>query len=284
MDLPALALAAGVAWTPVAVTIPKGVPVGPRVAASAVYDGNGAPRAWAEALADLATARVIAVGESHDDAAHHLIQAEVLTALSTRVPRLAVAFEMVCREDQAVLDSYMSGAMTEGAFAVWWKANWGYDFNLYKPIFDAAKAAGVPAYGLNAPISLVKAVSKGGLASLSPADRARLPFKIAPSGDTRYQDYVLAAVSGHGPLTPAQLQNRLESMAVWNETMGEQVSKLAAEGRTVLIIAGQGHVIYKAGILESAAKRGAAPSKVLLPWDGAPQTSELPLGDWFRSP
>lgn len=287
MDLPALALAFGAAWTPIAVPVPAGVPVGPApaaFAASAVFDASGAPRSWDEALADLATARVVAVGETHDDAAHHRLQAEVLTALAARTPRLAVAFEMVGFEDQAVLDSFMSGALSEAGFAVWWEANWGYDFALYKPIFDAARAVGAPAFGLNAPRGLVKAVSRAGLASLPPADRARLPVKIEPSADARYRAFVEENVAGHGPLTPDQLKNRLEAMAVWNETMGERAAKLAAEGRVVLVVAGQGHVLYKAGLLESAARRGAGPAKALLPWSAAPQGGELALADWFRVP
>lgn len=282
MNLPALALAFGVAWTPVSVPVAKPVLVAPHAAIFSVFDAIGAVRTWDEALADLAQGRVVAVGESHDSAADHKIQAEVLAALAVRNPKIAVAFEMVGFEDQAVLDGFMSGATPEKDFAIWWKTNWGYDFSLYKPIFDAAKAAGVPAYGLNAPIALVRAVSKGGLSSLTPADRARLPFQIRESDDLRYRDYVMEAVSGHGPLTPAQLKNRLEAMAVWNETMGEKAASIAAAGRTVLVIAGEGHVLFKAGILESATRRGAGPVKALLPLSAAPQPDELAYADWFR--
>jgi uncharacterized iron-regulated protein len=281
MDLPSLALALGYAWTPVNVPTPRGVPLGISPTVSAIYDANGRIRTWDEALSDLATARVIAVGESHDSAADHQIQAEVLAALASRASRLAVAFEMVGYEDQSVLDAFMSGATSEKDFAVWWKTNWGYDFSLYKPIFDAAKAANIPAYGLNAPRDVIKSVGKKGLVGLTPAERARIPATIAESSDERYRKYVLESVSGHGA-PPAAIPRMLEAMAVWNETMGEKAANIAAEGRTVLIIAGQGHVLYKAGILESAARRGAAPAKVLLPWPGAPQADELPLADWFR--
>lgn len=281
MDLNALAVAFGVAWTPVAAPVPHAVLTPSAASAPAVFDSNGTARTWTEALADLATVRVVAVGESHDDADHHRLQAEVLSALAPRAP-LAVAFEMVGFEDQATLDGYMSGAMSEADFAVWWKKNWGYDFAIYKPIFDAAKTAGVPAYGLNAPRDLVKAVSKGGLASLSPADRARLPASVQESGDARYRKFVYDSIAGHGPLTPDQLKNRTEAMAVWNETMGEKAASIAATGRVVLVIAGQGHVLYKAGVPESAARRGAGPVKVLLPLDAAPTPDDLPLADWFR--
>lgn len=282
MNLSALALAMGVAWTPVSVTVPQGVPATPD-APSGVYDATGAPRTWDSALADLALGRLIAVGESHDEAAHHRIQAEVLAALASRTNNLAVAFEMVGYEDQAVLDQYMSGGTPEAEFAVWWKTNWGFDFSLYKPIFDAAKAANIKAYGLNAPRDVIKAVGKSGLSGISSAERARIPASIAESSDPRYRKYVLDSVSGHGA-PPAAIPRMLEAMSVWNETMGEKAALLAAGGRTVLIIAGEGHVLYKAGILESAARRGAAPAKVLLPWAGALQGSDLALADWFRVP
>lgn len=281
MDLPALAAALGIAWTPT-VPVPKASPLAAGPYASAVFDANGTARTWDEALADLATARVVAVGESHDDAEHHKIQAEVLTSLAVRTPRLAVAFEMVGFEDQTVLDSYMSGALSETDFAVWWKTNWGYDFALYKPIFDAAKAAHIPAFGLNAARDVVISVGKKGVAGLTPAERARIPAKINESSDARYREYVLDAVSGHGA-PPDAVGRMIEAMSVWNETMGEKVSEIAAEGRAVLVIAGQGHVFYKAGLIESAARRGAAPAKVLLPWTGAPEMSELALGDWFKT-
>jgi|CXWL01.1.fsa_nt_gi uncharacterized iron-regulated protein len=283
MNLPSLALAFGVAWTPVSVSVPEGVPVHPADAAPIiVIDANGATRTWDEAVADLATARVVAVGEQHNLLSHHLIQADVLKALAARTPRLAVGFEMVSIDQQPILDAYMSGKTPEAEFAVWWKKVWGQDFAIYKPIFDAAKAAGASAYALNAPLNLVRAVSKGGLASLPPADRARLPAVIEESSDPRYREYVKQSVSGHGPLTPEQLKNRLQSMAVWNETMGERAAAIAASGRTVLVIAGQGHVLYKAGLAESAQRRGSGPVKVLLPWSEMPAKDELALSDWFR--
>lgn len=283
MDLPALALAFGTAWSPVAVTAPKGVPVGPAPAAAgagAVFDSTGAARTWAEAVAAMASTRIVAVGETHDDAGHHAIQAEVLAALASRVP-LTVGLEMVEAEAQPALDAFMSGATSEADFAVWWKSHWGFDYALYKPVFDAARAAGVPVRGLNAPRDVVKAVGKKGLAGLTPAERGRIPAVVLESADARYRKYVLDSVSGHGA-PPAAIPRMLEAMAVWNETMGENAAKLAAEGKVVLVIAGQGHVLYKAGILESAARRGAGPAQVLLPWSAAPLPEELPLADWFK--
>lgn len=263
------------------VKTPPSAAVIPPKSAAPVFDARGAARSWTRLLSDLATARVIGVGEAHDDAEDHKMQAEILAVLAARTPNLAVAFEMVGFEDQAVLDSFMSGKRSEASFAFWWNSNWGHDFYLYKPIFDAAKAAGVPAYGLNAPRELVEAVSKGGLASLSPSDRARLPFLIRESDDERYRDYVKVRLAGHGKIEPRQLKNRAESMAVWNETMGEKAAAIAASGRVVFVIAGFGHTLYRAGLLESAARRGAGPVRALLPMPAVPKGEDLGLSDWF---
>ena len=72
------------------------------------------------------------------------------------------------------------------------------------------------------------------------------------------------SLSGHG--LPAEAVARMiEAQAVWNETMGAKTSELAASSR-VLVIAGQGHMLWSAGIPESAARRGAGPVAVVLPY------------------
>ena len=105
---------------------------------------------------------------------------------------------------------------------------------------------------------------------------------MSESDDARYRKFVHDSLAGHGPLTPDQLKNRTEAMAVWNETMGEKAAAIAATGRVVLVVAGQGHVLYKAGVPESAARRGAGQVKVLLPLAAPPSADDLPLADWFR--
>lgn len=267
-------------------------------AAAIVESPSGALVTENDLAAAIAGAGLVAVGEKHDSADHHRVQAEVLASLAARVPATAVGLEMVSYEDQPTLDAFASGAMSEAAFAAWWKTNWGFDYALYKPVFDEARRRNLPLYGLNAPAALVKAVSKNGLAALSPADRARLPFVIAESSDARYKQFVLDSVAGHGPLTPDQLAHRLEAMAVWNETMGEQAARRVAEGRTLFLVAGEGHVLYRAGVPESARRRGVAKTVVVLPYPFAPEagvdvpemlrrlrdpaTGELEQADYFR--
>ena len=133
-----------------------------------------------------------------------------------------------------------------------------------KDIFDAARAKNLRIVGLNAPIELVKIVAKKGLSSLTPEQRASLPASIQESSDARYQAFVKDSLSGHG-LPPESVTRMIQAQAVWNETMGARTAELAASSR-VLVIAGQGHMFWHAGIPESAARRGVGSIAVVLPY------------------
>ncbi len=280
MNPPTLALLAALAAPGPAPVRPAYAPAFPTPSsASDVYalapDGRVVPRA---ALYDaLMRGRVICVGEKHDDAAQHLVEAEAVAEIADRDPSVVVGLEMVSQDQQAQLDGYMSGRVSEADFAAWWNANWGFDFSMYKPVFDAARARRLRVVGLNAPIALVAEVARKGLAALTPSQRARLPRRIEQSSDPRYRAFVAQALAGHN-LPPDQMNDMLEAMAVWNETMGQKAAELARSSR-VLVLAGQGHVLWSAGIPESARRRGAASTAVALPYplDGQDRSAEREL-------
>ena len=281
MDLPSLAVAAGLAgWTPSPVQTPRAA-AAPRANPSpivVVTSPNGAVADW-DAFADgLLNARVIAVGEKHDEASHHAVQAKVLSAVADRDSNLVVGLEMVSNDQQGFLDDYRSGKTSEADFSLWWKKTWGFDYSIYKPVFDAARAKNLRIYGLNAPIALVRAVAKKGLSGLTTAERAALPSSIQESSDPRYRQFVKDSLSGH-KLPPEAMARMIEAQAVWNESMGEKTAQLAASSR-VLVIAGQGHMLWRAGIPESASRRGAGPAAVVLPYplDG----ESLPIPDQLK--
>ena len=281
MDLSALAVAAGLAgWTPSPVTAPRAASA-PRAIPAAVVvvtAPSGSTMDWGAFADGLMPARVIAVGEKHDEPSHHLVQAKVLAAVAERDSNVVVGLEMVSQDQQQALDDFRSGKMSEADFSAWWKKTWGFDYSIYKPIFDAARSKNLRIVGLNAPIGIVKAVAKKGLSGLTPEQRAALPSSIQESADPRYQAFVKDSLSGHG-LPPEAMARMIEAQAVWNETMGAKTAELAVSSR-VLVIAGQGHMLWRAGIPESAARRGAGPAAVVLPY---PLDGEvLPIPDQLK--
>ena len=71
----------------------------------------------ADGLVDaLSTKRAVFLGEHHDAAADHALQAEVISRLRTKIGAarpLAVGLEMVQRRYQPQLDAYVAGRLTE---------------------------------------------------------------------------------------------------------------------------------------------------------------------------
>lgn len=243
---------------------------------------SGAVIAQDDLFDRLARSAVVYAGEKHDEALHHLVQLEVLKGLHARRPGLVVGLEMVDRESQPVLDDWQAGRMSDADFAAYWQKAWGFDYALYEPVLSYAKANRIPVRGLNAPISLVVKVYKGGLASLTPSERARLPSRISPISSPDYLDYATRAMTeGHGTVTPERLARMLEAQQTWNETMGESVISALADGAPlVFVVAGSGHMVFRSGIAESVDRRAALPQSVVLPWpDGG---GRAPLSDLLR--
>ncbi|WP_353116685.1 ChaN family lipoprotein [Nitratidesulfovibrio sp.] len=130
----------------------------------------------------------ILLGESHTSACDHRAQAAFITALLAEGARPAIGLEMVPRDGQPALDEFSRGAtpLDKLSDALDWPKTWGYDFELYKPVFVVADWARLPVHGLNVPQRVVRQVSRGGLESVAEADRVWLPPSIiAPAPEQR---------------------------------------------------------------------------------------------------
>lgn len=253
---------------------------------------------WEELETRLSQASVVLAGEKHDEAGHHAMQFDLLKSLHERRGRVTVGLEMLGRGHQPTLDAFMSGALPEAEFRKFWAKEWGYDFDLYRPILDYARRSGLKVKALNAPRDLIRLIARGGLASLTPEQRALLPERIDPISEPRYLAYVKRSLSEHGPLDPVREARMLEAMAVWNETMADTISSELKTGEVpVLVVAGMGHMLYGAGIGESLSRRGDPPRAVVLPYplDGErlpidqalaklqdPASQDIALADYFR--
>ena len=219
-------------------------------------------------LAAIAPADFIFIGERHDDHRHHEIQAELLKKLVSSNPNLVLGLEMVDITHQETLDRFSAGAMSEEEFARFWKNVWGFDYDLYRPIFEVVRRHRMMMRGLNAPIAIARKVAKSGLSSLTPNERGLLPSQINPIENASYLAYLKKAIAEHwpGPVDPAKEALLIEAQMVWNETMAETLVGIRVQGRQALVIAGMGHMFYKAGILESVEKRVRFSQRYIQPY------------------
>lgn len=225
-----------------------------------------------EALWDaLAKARVIYVGETHNHPEHHQVQLEVLEAVYERNHEVAIAFEMFPRPCQKAIDRYVRGETDVATFLreSRYAEVWGYDFEFYRPLLDFARKRRLDALALNAPQEIARKVSKGGLASLTEAERARVAKEVDLT-DGRHRKRVLDALRSAHPIgDEAQLERYYEGMCLWDETMAETVASYmderGSDGVQVIVYAGRGHVEDRNGVPGRVRRRNDLPFLTVLP-------------------
>ena len=125
-------------------------------------DGKNLPRDIL--FSDLTEENMVLLGETHDNAEHHRWQLHTLAALHGRSENLVIGFEMFPRSAQPGLDNWINGDLTEKAFltSVKWQDTWGYDPDLYMPLFDFARMHGISMVALNVDRELVSRVGTQG--------------------------------------------------------------------------------------------------------------------------
>ncbi|MBI4803314.1 MAG: ChaN family lipoprotein [Elusimicrobia bacterium] len=251
-------------------------------------------------------------GETHDQLKDHLAQLEALKALAgARGEKIAVGFEMLNMTLQPVLDDYAAGKISEEEFLLKadWKKEWGFDFNLYKPLFDFVRRNRLKALALNLPKKVVSKIARVGLAGLSPEEKQYLPARVEFTENEAYLKYLRQSFEGHGKARSgtaagrAQMdflrryilgtekkgmgdmftfENYLAAMCAWNETMGARLADFlnANPGFAGLAVAGAGHVIYNAGIPASVMSRAGGLRPVsFYPADAAACPAAFPADD-----
>jgi uncharacterized iron-regulated protein len=221
-----------------------------------------------EMTAALARARVVYVGEAHDREADHEVELAVVRAMSSSERPLAIGLEMIQRPFQSVLDAYVAGSIDEAALlaGVEWEERWGFDFALYRPIFEHARAHRIPIVALNARREITRAVARGGLEALDEDERAELPSELDLT-NAAHRAMVERALSEHPGMDAAMLERFYAAQVVWDETMAERVAAFLSEHpeHHMVVLAGHMHVEAGLGIPDRARRRGAEPYAIVLP-------------------
>lgn len=148
----------------------------------ALLHADGSPAAMSELTARAKSSRYILVGESHDNAGDHAMQASILAALAEAGQRPLLGLEMVDADRQAVLDRFHKGAVSVDGLEAGldWPETWGYDFSLYRPVFAVAQRHRIPVVALNVPRPVVRTVSAKGMEAVTGDDRRYLPSRLIP--------------------------------------------------------------------------------------------------------
>jgi uncharacterized iron-regulated protein len=217
---------------------------------------SGAVLTPSELPGRLADVRLLLVGEEHTDMDSHRIERRVIEELHRSGRRVLVGLEMYPYTEQASLDDWSAGRLSETDFveSSRWYKHWGYNWAYYRDIFLFARDNRLRMFAVNAPREVVSAVRKKGFQGLTPEEAAHIPTRIDASNADHMRLFRASFedASFHGAMSEEQWQAMLNAQCTWDATMGfNAVSALAKDPdpKSILVLlVGAGHVQYGMGI------------------------------------
>ncbi|EBA16470.1 hypothetical protein RSK20926_22134 [Roseobacter sp. SK209-2-6] len=184
----------------------------------------------------LAGADVIALGEIHDNPAHHQVQAQLIATLKPAAivwemvaPELAAELKLETLQDLDALEAYLQ----------WDRSGWP-EFEIYAPVFQAAENA--RHFGAWVPRGAVGAAMEAGIASYfgAEADRFGLTQPLDQEAQSQREADQLA---NHCNAMPVEMLPILVDIQRLRDAKLAQVAERAyfETGGPVVVITGNGH-------------------------------------------
>lgn len=220
------------------------------------FDSKGRAVELGEIIEALDNADVLFVGERHDDAAGHAVEAELLRRADERYSQaaakrrtVALSLEMFERDVQTVLDEYLGGLISERHFLLSSRP-WNNYATDYKPLVEYARAHHLPVIAANAParyVSRVNAEGPGSLSTLSKEARAWLPPLPFPEASAAYAAKFNSFMGGgsaaaptpanpHAQANPHGGMHLLEAQTLRDASMAYAISEFLKRGRDPLVV------------------------------------------------
>lgn len=222
-----------------------------------VYEGE--PIAYADLLDDLAGVRVVYLGERHTIDRHHALQLQIVNDLIARGHPLVLALEQMEAQYQPTLDEYNRGALSFADLAqrTDWAKRWS-NYEDYRPIIEAAHAAGAPILALNAKAETVRQVGRQGLDALPPELRAELPADFNLD-DPMYAQHLAQIMMVHATMPAEMMRTAFEAQVARDEMMADRLCAFLASDagreRGAVVLCGSGHVQQRMGFPSRVQRR-----------------------------
>ena len=236
-------------------------------AALAGCASSSAPaRDWTQQLQRWSDAPVVLLGEQHDAVAHQAWQQATVEQLAKQERLAALVIEMAPRTGStASLARDASEDAVQQALQ-WQDAAWPWP--RYRGVVMAAVRAGVPVLGGNLPRADMKQAMRN----------ENLDTHLPPEGWQRQLD---AIREGHCGLLPdTQLAPMARIQLARDASMAEVARAAVKPGKTVLLVAGRGHVLRGVGIPTWLPE--AAGAKVAVAQAGETSVAQASDVDWLQ--
>ena len=206
----------------------------PRPTAANAADAPIALADWPARVAALPAVPVLLLGEQHDAPEHQQLQREAVQTLAAQGRLAALVMEMAER-GHSTAGLPRTATATEVQAALRWQDT-AWPWAAYGPVVMAAVQAGVPVLGGNLPRSQMRAAMQNA------AWDAHLPPAALAQQHTAIRD-------GHCGLLPeAQIGPMARIQIARDAAMAQTAHEALQPGRTVVLVAGNGHVLRRLGV------------------------------------
>lgn len=246
---------------------PPAVPA-PTPAAGFRVVRDGADATFEDMVARARRAKVVFVGEQHDDPETHRAELALLEEIGRGRRPVIVSLEMIERDVQPVLDDYLHGRIEEEVFLARSRP-WPRYATDYRPLVELAKRRGWPVVAANVPRPIASSVGRAGLAALDTlaASRRHAAREISCPRDSYHARFLQQMRShsagsggaGQGDSLPTAVAERFYlAQCVKDETMAESIVaalRLAPRDALVVHFNGAFHSDYSQGVVDRVRRR-----------------------------
>lgn len=211
------------------------------------FDGQGKKTDLNSKLQLIPKGSIIVLGESHSYQPHQSLHVEIMQALRELGHQVSVGFEFFDYVDQAVVNRYHQGQISEEQFLTEIRWNKG-DYKFYRERATFAQySRGEDLIALNLPRWVSGQIAKKGLKDIDESAKALLPPKFTLGNDL-YFDRFKVAVGDHLPVE--LIDNSFAAQCSWDETMSWVATDYVSQKptKTLVIIVGDFHVQYGGGL------------------------------------
>lgn len=209
-------------------------------------DGSG-PVSWSDAVAKMASADVVLMGEVHSHELGNAVQQEMFEDILTANPRAVLSMEFYERDEQVALDDYLAGITDREAFEKAADRNPGNNPWAHARMIDASKEAGRPVIAANAPRRYVRLARTDGFDRLRELnDNQRELVEIpnqTPQGAYRERFMeAMGSMATHGG--EEMIEGFLRSQSTWDATMAQSIVDGFEHGTPVVLVVGYFHAQF----------------------------------------
>ena len=200
------------------------------------------------------SARLICVGENHEDAHAHALELEILREVHERLEtrRLALSLEFYDREAQTVLNEYLQGLVNLDTFIADSKPPGNHED--YQGLIEFCKNEKIHVIAANCPRRYTRMVGKNGKSFLDKISDSGAKDLLPPipycGASEAYRSNFISIMEKMGNLNPNVPTSMLDAQALWDATMAHSLSKGLDIAEKIVHITGYFHIQHKLGTIE----------------------------------